>query len=83
MQAAFSGQSKYSASCKEHKFPPPNRHHEVQSLGKLASYMKNFTENNLIDCFSDFNVLYFLATNSQVPLIVSYLTVYLILLFCN
>jgi len=69
MQAAFSVESKYSASCKEHTFPPPNRHYVSQSLGTLASYMKNFTENNLIECFSDFNVLYFLANNPNIPLI--------------
>lgn len=72
MNVAVSKTPTYTVSCKEHKFPAPNRQSfgERQTVEKLLDYMKFFDKNRLIECFSDFNVLYFLATNPTTPLMV-------------
>ena len=72
MNVAVSKTPKYTVSSKQHRFPAPNRQSfgESQTVKELLDYIKFFGKNRFIECFSDFNVLFFLATNPALPLMV-------------
>lgn len=67
---AFSKEDKHSSICQGGDFPVCNRDTigQTQTLQKLSIHLKKFSSEKFVDALSDFNVLFFLATNDTIPL---------------